>query len=184
MLDKPQQHLPRQAATTIRFTVNGEAVAVADDPFASLASTLRDRLGLIGTKIGCDAGDCGACTVLLDGAQVCACLVATGQTDGAAIHTVEGPGPGGLTDRLRKAFLTHGAAQCGICTPGMLMAATACLLLVPAPSRAQVQDALGGVLCRCTGYVKIVEAVMAVAGGARPCASDPMPRPAGQDPQG
>ena len=100
---------------------------VAAAPFASLASTLRDGLGLTGTKIGCDAGDCGACTVLMDGEQVCACLVATAQAEGASIHTVEGPGPDGITDRLREAFLAHGAAQCGICTPGMLMAATDCL---------------------------------------------------------
>jgi CO/xanthine dehydrogenase Mo-binding subunit/aerobic-type carbon monoxide dehydrogenase small subunit (CoxS/CutS family) len=172
MLDAPQQSKP-QTATTIRFSVNGAAVAVSADPFASLASTLRDRLRLTGTKIGCDAGDCGACTVLLDDRQVCACLVATAQAEGAAIHTVEGPGPDGLTDRLRKAFLTHGAAQCGICTPGMLMAAVDCVARHPVPSRSQVEDALGGVLCRCTGYLKIVEAVMEVAGGVRPCGSDP-----------
>jgi CO/xanthine dehydrogenase Mo-binding subunit/xanthine dehydrogenase iron-sulfur cluster and FAD-binding subunit A len=171
------QGKPRQTAGAIRFTVNGEAVAVSADPFASLAGTLRDRLGLTGTKIGCDAGDCGACTVLLDGQQVCACLIATGQAEGAAIHTVEGPGPGGLTDRLRQAFLAHGAAQCGICTPGMLMAAADCLSRNPAPSRTEVEDALGGVLCRCTGYIKIVEAVMDVAGGVRPSGSDPMLRP-------
>ena len=170
---------PRQTATTIRFSVNGEPVAVSADPFASLANTLRDRLGLTGTKIGCDAGDCGACTVLIGGRQACACLVATAQAEGADIHTVEGPGPGGLTDRLRRAFLTHGAAQCGICTPGMLMAAVDCLSCTPAPSRAEVEDALGGVLCRCTGYIKIVEAVMAVAGGVRPCA----PAQAGADPR-
>ena len=186
MLDKVQQ----PDATTIRFFVNGEAVAVSADPFASLATTLRERLGLTGTKIGCDAGDCGACTVLIDGRQACACLIATGQADGTAIHTVEGPGPDGLTDRLRRAFLAHGAAQCGICTPGMLMAAADCLSRSPAPSRAEVEDALGGVLCRCTGYVKIVEAVMEVGGGAggvRPCGSDPMLRPPlypGSDPQG
>ena len=178
------------SATTIRFTLNGEAASVSADPFASLASTLRDRLKLIGTKIGCDAGDCGACTVLIDGRQACACLIATAQAEGAAIHTVEGPGPDGLTERLRRAFLVHGAAQCGICTPGMLMAAVDCLLRTPVPTRAEVEDALGGVLCRCTGYIKIVEAVMDVAGGVRPCGSDPMlrpplcpgVRPAGSDP--
>jgi CO/xanthine dehydrogenase Mo-binding subunit/aerobic-type carbon monoxide dehydrogenase small subunit (CoxS/CutS family) len=173
MLDLVQRSGP---ATTVRFTVNGELVVVAADPFASLASTLRGRLGLTGTKIGCDAGDCGACTVLMDGQAACACLVATAQAEGAAVHTVEGPGPEGLTDRLRKAFLDHGAAQCGICTPGMLMAAAGCLMRTPSPSRAEVQDALGGVLCRCTGYIKIVEAVMDVV-GVRPRGSDPMPRP-------
>jgi aerobic-type carbon monoxide dehydrogenase small subunit (CoxS/CutS family) len=136
---------------------------VAAQPFASLAATLRDGLGLTGTKIGCDAGDCGACTVLMDGKQVCACLVAAAQAEGAAIQTVEGPGPENLTDRLRDAFLAHGAAQCGICTPGMLMAAVDCLTHTPRPERWQVEDALGGVLCRCTGYVKIVEAVVDVA---------------------
>jgi CO/xanthine dehydrogenase Mo-binding subunit/aerobic-type carbon monoxide dehydrogenase small subunit (CoxS/CutS family) len=186
MLDTDQP----TAATTIHFIVNGEPVAVSADPFASLASTLRDRLGLTGTKVGCDAGDCGACTVLIDGQQACACLVATAQAEGADIHTVEGPGPGGLTDRLRKAFLAHGAAQCGICTPGMLMAAVDCLSRLPAPTRGDVEDALGGVLCRCTGYIKIIEAVMDVAGGVRPCGSDPRAqrtpehevRPAGSDP--
>jgi len=158
MLDKTQQD-------TIRFRVNGEAVAVTADPFVSLANTLRDDLGLTGTKIGCDAGDCGACTVRLDGEQVCACLVSTGQASGATVETVEGPGPDGVTDKLRNAFLAHGAAQCGICTPGMLMAATDHLVRNPETSRADVEDALGGVLCRCTGYLKIVDAVMDVASG-------------------
>jgi CO/xanthine dehydrogenase Mo-binding subunit/aerobic-type carbon monoxide dehydrogenase small subunit (CoxS/CutS family) len=206
MLDKDRGRTPRDNASfpaatleargltpstaAIRFTLNGKVVAVSADPFASLASTLRDRLGLTGTKVGCDAGDCGACTLLIDGRQACACLVATAQVDGAVVHTVEGPGPDGLTDRLRHAFLAHGAAQCGICTPGMLMAAVDCLSRNSAPSRAEVEDALGGVLCRCTGYVKIVEAVMDVAGGVRPCGSDPRVqrwsehgvRPAGSDP--
>ena len=133
------------------------AERAADDrvgaAFASLADTLREELGLTGTKIGCEAGDCGACTVLLDGEQVCACLVATAQADGARIDTVEG-GRRRLTDRLRAAFLAHGAAQCGICTPGMLMAATDLLAHHPAPSRSEVEDAIGGVLCRCTGYLQ------------------------------
>ena len=124
MLDRPRI---AEQTVAVSFAVNGEAVTVVAEPFASLASTLRDDLGLTGTKIGCDAGDCGACTVLMDGEQVCACLVATAQAEGASIETVEGHGPGGLTDRLREAFLAHGAAQCGICTPGMLMAAVDCL---------------------------------------------------------
>ncbi|MFL5115782.1 MAG: molybdopterin-dependent oxidoreductase [Microvirga sp.] len=159
---------PRAASTiAVSLTVNGEARAVQAAPFETLADLLRDRLGLTGTKIGCNAGDCGACTVLLDGAQVCACLVPAAQAHGATVDTVEGPGPGGATDRLRRAFLDHGAAQCGICTPGMLMAATDLLAREPSPSRRQVEDALGGVLCRCTGYVKIVEAVRACS-TARP----------------
>ncbi|HEX8168125.1 MAG TPA: molybdopterin cofactor-binding domain-containing protein [Beijerinckiaceae bacterium] len=157
------QPAPGVAATTLSLTLNGESRTVEACPFETLADVLRDRLNLTGTKIGCNAGDCGACTVLLDGRQACACLVPAAQAHGAEVHTVEGPGPGGVTERLRRAFLVHGAAQCGICTPGMLMAAADLLVRTPAPSRAEVEDALGGVLCRCTGYVKIVEAVMAAA---------------------
>jgi aldehyde oxidoreductase len=144
------------------FTLNGQPTRVSAPPFASLADTLRERLGLTGTKIGCEAGDCGACTVLVDGAQVCACLMATAQAANAVVWTVEGDGPDGLTGRLRAAFLAHGAAQCGICTPGMLMAATELLARVPSPSRVQVEDAVAGVLCRCTGYLKIVDAILNV----------------------
>ena len=129
MLDKPQA-----AAPTISLTVNGEKRLVSAHPFRPLSDTLREVLGLMGTKVGCEAGDCGACTVLMDGAQVCACLIATGQAAGAGIETVEGPGPDGLTDQLRQAFLEHGAAQCGICTPGMLMAATDLLSRNDAPT--------------------------------------------------
>ena len=99
------------SGTRIALTVNGTRTSVEAAPFASLADTLREQIGLTGTKIGCEAGDCGACTVLMGGAQVCACLVPTRQADGADIHTVEGAGPGGVTDRLRRAFLAHGAAQ-------------------------------------------------------------------------
>jgi CO/xanthine dehydrogenase Mo-binding subunit/aerobic-type carbon monoxide dehydrogenase small subunit (CoxS/CutS family) len=172
MLDKPTP------VAAIAFEVNGLRHAVAAEAFRPLSDTLREELGLTGTKIGCEAGDCGACTVLIDGEQACACLVPTAQADGARIETVEGSGPGGLTDRLRGAFLSHGAAQCGICTPGMLMSATGLLARNPAPTRRDVEDALGGVLCRCTGYVKIVEAVLAVArepdgAGARQQAASP-----------
>ena len=153
------------AGTTVSFTLNGEPTTVAAPPFASLADTLRERLRLTGTKIGCEAGDCGACTVILDGAQVCACLVATAQANGARIDTVEGAGPSGVTERLRTAFLAHGAAQCGICTPGMLMAAADLLARSPRPGRTEVEDAIGGVLCRCTGYLKIAEAILEVADG-------------------
>lgn len=150
----------------IAFTLNGRRVETAAAPFAPLSDTLRNGLGLTGTKLGCEAGDCGACTVLLDGAQVCACLVPTAQAEGAAITTIEADDP--LLARLRAAFLAHGAAQCGICTPGMIMAAADLLRAHPAPSRQAVADALGGVLCRCTGYLKIIEAVMDAAPAAAP----------------
>ncbi len=147
----------------VSFTVNGKAVSVEVAPSRRLAHVLREELGLTGTKIGCDAGDCGACTVLLDGQQVCSCMVSAAQAGGRDIRTVEGLAEGGTLNDLQEAFRLYGAAQCGICTPGMLMAATDLLARTPAPSEQQVQDALGGVLCRCTGYRKIIEAVLHVA---------------------
>lgn len=157
--------------TSISFKLNGKAIKVNINPFESLASLLRKDLGLTGTKIGCDAGDCGACTVLLDGEQVCACLVSSAQADGTNIETVESQ-PNPTLDRLRDAFLEYGAAQCGICTPGMLMAATDLLTRNKAPDRAQIADALGGVLCRCTGYEPIIDAIAAAASGAGPLSSE------------
>jgi aldehyde oxidoreductase len=151
------------SAAPFSFTLNGAPVRVAVDPGRRLAEVLRDTLGLTGTKIGCDAGDCGACTVLLDGTQVCACMLPVARVEGRAVTTVEGLARAGVLAPLQAAFLRHGAAQCGICTPGMLMAAADLLARVPRPDEAQVQDALGGVLCRCTGYRKIVEAVLDAA---------------------
>ncbi|MCX7891772.1 MAG: molybdopterin-dependent oxidoreductase, partial [Burkholderiales bacterium] len=149
----------------ILLVVNGAPVAALARPADRLADVLRDRLGLTGTKVGCNAGDCGACTVLLDGEQVCACLVAAAQADGRRITTVEGLAREGRLDGLQQSFLSHGAAQCGICTPGMLMAASDLLARNPHPTAAEVEDALGGVLCRCTGYRNIVAAVLAAAAG-------------------
>lgn len=146
------------------INVNGKQTVVASAPYKRLSGVLRDELGLAGTKVGCDAGDCGACTVLVDGAPVCACLTAVGQVNGCAITTVEGLATDGSLSRLQDAFLQFGAAQCGICTPGMLMSAAALLASSAAPDRAAVEDALGGVLCRCTGYAKIVDAVLFAAG--------------------
>lgn len=159
----------------LSFDVNGRRLSFAGHPGKRLADVLRDDFGLIGTKIGCNAGDCGACTVLLDGRQVCACLTPVAQADGRSITTVEGLAGDATLDRLQRSFLHHGAAQCGICTPGMLMAATDLLRRTPKPEEAMVLDALGGVLCRCTGYRKIVQAVLY----AHERADEPIPPPAG-----
>ena len=145
----------------ISFTVNGEAREVNCAPSMRLSEVLREALALRATKVGCNAGDCGACTVLLDGDPVCACLVPAGQVAGRAVETAESlAGEDRALSALQAAFLRHGAAQCGICTPGMMMAATALLRQDAAPDRQAVEDALGGVLCRCTGYAKIIDAVM------------------------
>lgn len=143
----------------LEFTLNGRDVRAEVPPMRRLSLVLREDLGLKGTKVGCDAGDCGACTVLIDGQAVCACLTPAAQVAGRQVRTVEGLA-NVVPNRLQRAFLHYGAAQCGICTPGMLMAATALLERDPAPSEAAVHDALGGVLCRCTGYRKIIEAVV------------------------
>ena len=146
---------------SISFNLNGKPAVTDAAPARRLAHVLREDLGLTGTKIGCDAGDCGACTVLLDGAQVCACLVATAQAEGRAITTIEASDP--LINRLRAAFLAEGAAQCGICTPGVLVASKALLEKNSNPTETEVRFWLAGNLCRCTGYDKIVRAVMDTA---------------------
>ncbi|MSU88720.1 molybdopterin-dependent oxidoreductase [Rhodobacteraceae bacterium 2CG4] len=143
----------------LRLTVNGRDHALPVAPGRRLSEVLREDLGLRGTKVGCDAGDCGACTVLLDGAPVCACLTPVAQAAGRSLTTIEGLS-GNKLSPLQQAFHAHGAAQCGICTPGMLMAATALLRASPHPTRAEAEAALGGVLCRCTGYGSIIDAVV------------------------
>ena len=145
--------------------INGTSRNVTASPARRLSEVLREDLDLRGTKVGCDAGDCGACTVLLDGAPTCSCLTTLAQASGKEITTIEGLN----TRTLQAAFLHYGAAQCGICTPGMLIGAAALLRDHPHPSKQQVEDALGGVLCRCTGYTKIIQAVMH--------ANDPLPKP-------
>lgn len=146
----------------LTIQVDGRSHTVEAGGDERLSRVLRDRLSIQTVKIGCDAGDCGACTVLLDGEQVCACLTPVGQADGKKIETAAAPDP--LLDRLRLAFDRHGAAQCGICTPGMTMAAADLLKRNPVPTRQDAMDALGGVLCRCTGYAKILDAVLDSAG--------------------
>ena len=143
----------------ISFTVGGASRSVTADPARRLSEVLRDDLNLKSVKIGCDAGDCGACTVVVDGEQQCACLTMAGQVAGRQVETLETAG-GNEIPRLKQSFLAHGAAQCGICTPGMLMAGAELLRRSANPSVAEVEDALGGVLCRCTGYAKIIDAVV------------------------
>ncbi|WP_172300173.1 molybdopterin cofactor-binding domain-containing protein [Pseudoruegeria sp. HB172150] len=155
----------------LQMRVNGAVTPFAATPGRRLSEVLREDLRLFGTKIGCDAGDCGACTVLLNGEPVCACLTPAIRADGAEVTTVEGMAS--ELPRLQQSFLRHGAAQCGICTPGLLTTAAALLRSNPAPSRAEVEDALGGVLCRCTGYAKIVDAVCDT-GAERPAAACPV----------
>ncbi|MEE2996491.1 MAG: molybdopterin cofactor-binding domain-containing protein [Pseudomonadota bacterium] len=145
---------------SISFNLNGKSAVTAADPVCRLANVLRDDLGYTGTKVGCDAGDCGACTVLLDGEQVCSCLVPLAQVEGRDVTTVEGlAGQDGRLTDLQRAFHEYGAAQCGICTPGMLMAAVDLFKRNETPNEKQIMDAMGGVLCRCTGYRNIVDAV-------------------------
>jgi CO/xanthine dehydrogenase Mo-binding subunit/aerobic-type carbon monoxide dehydrogenase small subunit (CoxS/CutS family) len=147
-------------ASTIEFRLNGKDQRIVAPPMRRLSRVLREDLGMTGTKVGCDAGDCGACTVLIDGAPVCACLTPLGQAAGRDLTTIEGLGSESKQTALQRSFHFHGAAQCGICTPGMLMAASALLEQTPRPSESEVMTALGGVLCRCTGYRKIITAVM------------------------
>ena len=160
--------------STVTFTVNGSSTQV-DRSARRLSDVLRDHLALTATKVGCDAGDCGACTVLLDGEPVTACMTSVGRLEGRQVETLEGLHESGEATPLQGAFLAHGAAQCGICTPGMLVSAAALLRATSTPTEQQVMDALGGVLCRCTGYRKIVAAVMAAQVGATDTAPSPPP---------
>lgn len=150
-------------AATVSLVVNGQRREYSGNPAKRLADVLRDDFGLTGTKIGCNAGDCGACTVLVDGKQLCSCLTAVAQVNGCTVTTVEGLAHGDALSSLQRAFHKHGAAQCGICTPGMLVAAADLLSRNREPDADEVKDALGGVLCRCTGYQKIIEAVLDAA---------------------
>ena len=148
----------------ITITVNGQEHRLAVESHRTLLQVLRDELGLTGTKDGCGEGDCGACTVLLDGQPVNSCLVLAPQADGHRIVTVEGLSLDG-PHPLQRAFVEEGAVQCGFCTPGLLMAAKALLDRNPHPSEEEIKRALSGNLCRCTGYVKVIKAVLKAASG-------------------
>jgi aerobic-type carbon monoxide dehydrogenase small subunit (CoxS/CutS family) len=143
----------------LRLLVNGETIEVSAPPHHTLLEVLREEMGLTGTKHGCELGECGTCTVLLDGKPVLSCLVLPRACRGRAIVTVEGLQRGAEPDPLQKTFAELGAAQCGYCTPGILCAARALLDRRPDPTRDEIREALSGNLCRCTGYIKIYEAV-------------------------
>jgi aerobic carbon-monoxide dehydrogenase small subunit len=147
----------------LKLKVNGEEHQVATDSHRTLVQVLREELGLTGTKIGCGEGDCGACTVLLDGRAVNSCLVLAVQAEGHEITTIEGLAEGNRLHPIQQAFVDHGAIQCGFCSPGMILTAKQLLDRNPAPSEAEVRAGIVGNLCRCTGYQKIVEAVLDAA---------------------
>ncbi len=150
-----------------KFMVNGRAYEIPIEPHMTLVEVLRDKLDITGTKISCGAGECGACTVLIDGKPALSCLTLAMTAREKNILTIEGLAEGSNLHPIQKAFIDHGAIQCGFCTPGMILATKALLDENPNPTREEVKRALGGNLCRCTGYVKIVDAVLAAAGKIR-----------------
>lgn len=147
----------------VKTTVNGDAVEFACEADEVLLDVLRNRLGLTGAKEGCGTGDCGACSVILDGRLVCSCLVLGAEMNGKTVETIEGMADGQKLHPLQQAFIDHAALQCGICTPGFLIAAKALLKKNPDPSQEEIRFGLAGNLCRCTGYDKIVRAVQHAA---------------------
>ncbi len=169
----------------IRFTLNGEPVSVEAPAHISLLHMLRDYIGLTGTKEGCDVGECGACSVLLDGKLVNSCLVLAPQAGGRTVVTIEGVrGADGGPNDLQQNFIDHGAVQCGYCIPGMVLAGEALLARTLTPTRAETREALSGNLCRCTGYQQIVDAIEATAAerrsgaAGRSTAAEPVAQPA------
>ena len=152
--------MEKMTTQTLTMKLNGEEVAVPVKPSALLVEVLRDQLELTGTKVACGEGECGTCTVLLDGVPVNSCLVPALKAQGREVMTVEGLAPLGELHPLQKAFVEHGAVQCGYCTPGMLMSAKAFLDHNPNPTEDEIRRAISGNLCRCTGYAKIVEAIL------------------------
>ncbi len=149
----------------LTLTVNGEKVDLEIPPHRTLLDLIRNDLGLTGTKEGCGNGECGACTVLMDGRPVNACLVLALQAQEKEITTIEGLNRGGKLHPVQEAFISHGAIQCGFCTPGMVLSVKALLDRNPRPEEGEIREALAGNLCRCTGYQKIVEAVLSLRGG-------------------
>lgn len=149
---------------SVKLDVNGEIYDIKVLPHWTLLYVLREEIGLTGTKYSCGTGECGACTVLMDGKAVSSCLMLAAQAEGKKIVTIEGLSDGAELHPLQEAFIKHGATQCGFCTPGMILSAKALLDENPHPTEEEVREAIAGNLCRCTGYVKPVEAILAAAG--------------------
>ena len=152
-----------QKTLPLTMTVNGRQVTLQIESDELLVDVLRDRLDLIGTKIGCNEGECGACTVIMDGQAVLSCLIPALRAQGQHVTTIEGLSDGDTLHPLQQAFVEYGAVQCGYCTPGLIMSAKALLDENQHPSRDEIKEAIAGNLCRCTGYVKIIEAIESVA---------------------
>jgi carbon-monoxide dehydrogenase small subunit len=150
---------PKENKVPLKMIVNGKPIEVSVDPTWTLLMVLREELKLTGTKKGCEKGDCGVCTVLLEGKPVNSCLVLALQAEGKKIETIENLGTPESLHPLQKSFITHGAVQCGFCTPGMLMSASSLLRKNPHPTEEEIRRAISGNLCRCTGYAKIVKAI-------------------------
>ena len=164
-------------STTCKFTLNGQPTAVTGAPMARLLDVLRRDLGLTGSKEGCGEGECGACTVLLNDEAVCSCLVPLFQIEGASITTIEGIAPDDKVTELQRVFATEGGAQCGACTPGMIVTIRALLDRHAKPTRDQIREYVSGTLCRCTGYERIFRAIEVLT-GQRP--AEGVPEEAGQ----
>jgi carbon-monoxide dehydrogenase small subunit len=147
----------------VGLTVNGTLYELSVQPWETLLEVIRDRLGLTGTKEGCGLGECGACTVIMDGKTVNSCLVLAVEADGAQITTIEGLADGDQLHPIQEAFIEHGGLQCGFCTPGMIISAKGLLDENPNPSEAEIRRAIAGNLCRCTGYTKIIESIASAA---------------------
>lgn len=154
-------------ARNVRCTINGQLCEISVAPDEILLDLLRYRLGLVGTKNGCETGDCGACTVLVDGKAVNSCLILGVEVNGASVTTIEGIGSGVELHPLQQAFIDNGAVQCGFCAPGMIMAAKSLLDEDPRPTEEEIRSAIAGNLCRCTGYLSIIKAIAAAAEALR-----------------
>jgi carbon-monoxide dehydrogenase small subunit len=153
--------------THVTTVVNGDVAEFLTDPATTLLDALRDELGLTGSKEGCGSGDCGACSVMVDGRLVCACLMLAAEAEGKRIETIEGMAQGGVLHPLQQKFLEHAALQCGFCTPGLMVASKALLETNPDPTETEIRYWLAGNLCRCTGYDKVIRAVMDAAAEMR-----------------